>query len=259
MLENIAVLVLSCDKYSNLWSGFFECFERHFPKNYCSVYLGTNTKGYESENVIPVFSGKDLDWSSSYYKILEQIPEKKIFVILEDIFLSSTVEKDTLDMLFEFSLKMDCKLIRYWASPAPDTKSDSPILGILERGAPYRATVCGIWDREFLQRMLLQGENPWNFEIMGSYRTSYSDGFYSTYEPLCSYKNMVEKGHWIESSYQWAVKNNISIKSDLWPHYPFRSGFVSNIKVFIYKIILKIDWRLRLRFCNFVRRLLACY
>lgn len=259
MSQSFAVLVLSCDKYADVWPAFFKCFRENFPAGDWPVYLGSNTKECTEPGVITVLSGSDPDWSTSYKRILEQIPQKKILVILEDLFLSSRVELNELTTLVDFMFEKDANHIRYWARPLPDLPTGNPLIGECTKGTPYRSTVCGLWDRDYLLKLLLEGENPWNFEILGSYRTSYSDGFYATTTPLCNHKNMIEKGKWIPASVDWAKQNGVPLCLEARPILEGGSQLKSLLQMKIFNLILMIPWQHRVKLMNQIRRLFISY
>ena len=259
MIQSFAVLVLSCDKYSDVWPAFFECFRKYFRAGNWPVYLGSNTKKGHDPEVITILSGGDPDWSTSYKRILQQIPQKKLFVILEDLFLSSKVDEHMLVALVDFMFEKDARHIRYWANPLPDLPTDNPLVGECVKGAPYRSTVCGLWDRDYLLRLLIEGESPWNFEIMGSYRTSYSDGFYATTSPICEYKNMIEKGKWVSASVEWANRNGISLPLELRPMLTGGNHVKSLLQTCLFNLILRIPWKGRVSLMNQIRKLLISY
>ena len=259
MNQPFAVLVLSCDKYSDVWPAFFKCFRRNFPVEAWPIYLGSNTKECQEPGVVTILSESDPDWSTSYKRILERIPQKKLFVILEDLFLSSKVDAGVLTALVNFMFEKDANHIRYWANPAPDLPTDNHLIGECVRGAPYRATVCGFWDRDYLLRLLIEGENPWNFEVMGSYRTSYSDGFYVTTLPLCEYINMIEKGHWIPASVDWANHNGVSLLLEARPMLKGVRQLKSRLQMTMFNIILQIPWQFRVKLMTRLRKLFISY
>lgn len=259
MTHSFAVLVLSCDKYADVWPAFFKCFRKNFPTGNWPIYLGSNTEECAESGVISVLSGSDPDWSASYKRILEQIPQKKIFVILEDLFLSSRVDANVLTTLMDFMFEKNANHIRYWANPTPDFPTDNPLVGECAKGAPYRSTVCGFWDRDYLLKLLIEGETPWNFEIFGSYRTSYSKGFFATNAPLCEYKNMIEKGRWIPESVDWAERNGISLPLENRPKLKGGRQLISRLQMGIFALILQIPWQYRVRLMNQIRKLLISY
>lgn len=259
MHSSFAILILSCDKYADMWSGFFECFKKYFPTGDWLVYLGSNTTMSQEPSVKTLLSGDDQNWSTSYKNILEQIPEQKLFVILEDLYLASPVNKDDFYSIVKFMFDRDANHIRYWALPTPDVPTDNPLIGECLKGAPYRSTVCGFWDREYLLNLLIEGENPWNFEIMGSYRTAYSDGFYATKKPICEYKNMIEKGYWIPESLEWANLNNISIDFNVRPKLRGSNELISCLQMIYFSLMLKLPWKLRIKIMSNLRKALISY
>lgn len=259
MPMGFGILVLSCDKYSDLWGPFIQQFRKFFPCEGIPIYLGSNTTACNLAGVVPVLSGPDVDWSTSLKRILSQIPEQKLFVILEDLFLASPVDREAFDSALSLLVDRNALHIKYWASPPPDRATEMPHIGIYDRGAPYRATVCGFWDREYLARLLIEGENPWNFEILGSYRTSYSDGLYGLHRPLCDYRNMVEKGQWIPASVEWAHAERVPLQLDKRPVLQGGSRAGSRLKMLYFDAMLKIPWRWRVALMNKLRRALISY
>lgn len=259
MSHSFAILILSCDKYSDVWPAFFKCFWRNFPAGDWPIYLGSNTKECNEPGVATILSGSDPDWSTSYKRILEQIPQKKIFVVVEDIFPSSKIDRDKLATLVDFMFEKDAYHLRYWVTPAPDLRTDNPLIGVCAKGIPGRFSVCGLWDRDYLLKLLIEGESPWNFEIMGSYRASYSDGFYAMTSPLCEWQNMIEKGKWIPASVDWAKRNGISLSLTSRPIIKDSSHFKRFLQVWIYKAVLRIPWKFRVNIMNKLRKLLISY
>lgn len=257
--KECAVLVLSCDKYSDLWGPFFLQFKKNFPVANYSLYLGSNHIQSNEPGVTTLLSGDDFDWSSSYRRILSQIPEEIVFVILEDLFLSSRVEDIKLKEALEFFAKSEAKHLKYWASPKPDQVTHNVSFGEYEMGAPFRATVCGIWEKKYLMDLLLDGESPWNFEIHGSYRCSYDKGFYGFMKPLCEYKNMIEKGVWIKSSVKWALKSGIPLELKKRALPQNFAGTLSSIKIIYFEIMLKLSWKIRLSIMDILRKVFISY
>jgi hypothetical protein len=259
MNKNFAILILSCDKYADLWPVTLSQFSKHFGQSSIKVYFGSNIQKCEDLNVIPLLSGEDKDWSSSYLAILKQIPEKKLFVLLEDLIIVSTIDRSRFTACLKFLECQDANHIKYWPSPIPDRSSDNPEFEIYDRGAPYRATVCGFWDRECLEKLLIPGENPWNFEVLGSYRTSYIDGFYGLTTPLFSFINLVEKGCWIPDSLK--VARGMGIKIDTKPRSALKGGrsLKSRVQMICFNLILKIPWRYRVSAMALLRKIFISY
>ena len=259
MNNNFAILILSYDGFADLWPVALNQFRKHFQQCHFKIYVGSNTIRCCDPEVISLLSGEDKDWSSSYIAILEQIPENKLFVLVEDHIVVSTIDPSRFIACIDFLESQDANHIKYWPTPLPDRSSDNPEFKIYNRGAPYRATVCGFWDRECLQRLLIPGENPWNFEVLGSYRTSYMDGFYGLATPLFSVINLVEKGFWIPESL--TVAHAMGIEIDTKPRRKLESGrsLKSKLQMIYFHLMLKVPWRYRVSVLALLRKLFISY
>ena len=257
--DRLAILVLSCDKYSDLWEPFLAQFRRHFPVGDTRIYLGSNIIACSDPGVVPVLSGPDRDWSTSFACILDQIPERKLFVILEDLFLASPVDPATVEACTTMLFARDAMHIKYWASPPPDTPTEAPLIGSYPRGAPYRATVCGFWDRQYLRSLLIPGESPWDFEIQGSYRASYAERMYGLKRPLCGYRNMIEKGCWMPESVRWARAAGVPLALERRPLLRGRNRLASRLKMLYFDLMLRVPWRWRVALMHKLRRALISY
>ncbi len=257
---NFAFLVLSCDKYSDLWDSFYSLFFKAFDSEDFCIYHGSNLIKYDNDRVINISSGYDENWSSSYLKILKQITHENLFVILEDIFIDGNIDQILLRNCIDLIQRGDIKYIKYFPNPPGDINvSDSTLLKLYQRGAPYRISVCGFWKKAALINLLLEGENPWNFEINGSYRSSYSDGFYVLKNKLFSHKNMVEKGVWINQSKKWAEAKNLPLNYKSRLDMNFFRTIIFYLKIFYFNIIIKINWALRVKIINYLKKLLVSY
>ena len=257
-METIPLVVLSCDKYSDLWDGFFHQLNQNFPYPK-EIYLVTNEKDYASplfQDLKIIKTGKDIDWSTSLAKAIDQIPHKIFFLILEDIFISELVNETDYREVIEFAFRSNVQHLKYFASPKPNT-SINPKIGRYDPGMPYSVTVCGIWNRSYLRSLIIPGESPWHFELNGSYRAKYSaERFYGLRENLFSYKNMVEKGLWIAGSRDWAIRLGIPIRVDA--RQSVAQGIFQSKKIY-FDLIQRISWRARLRVIEFIKRMLISY
>ena len=257
--QHLAILVLSCDKYADMWAPFLQEFRRFFPAESYTVYFGSNLVPCKEPDVIPILSGDDSDWSTSFKRILSQIKTPKLFVVLEDLFLAAPIDSEAFQAALSCLVEKNAMHIKYWAIPMSLEPTEDTRIGIYPKGAPYRATVCGFWDREYLINLLIEGENPWNFEILGSYRTSYSDGFYGLTQPLCEYRNMIEKGCWIPQSIEWAIEEGITLELDKRPLLTGGNKLVSRVKMFYFNLMRCLPWRWRVSLMNKLRRAFISY
>jgi hypothetical protein len=256
--NNLSILVLSCDKYSDLWSPFFECFFKYWPDREYPIYLGANERSFDDKRVKTILIGRDKDWSSGFKKIIKQIDSEYIFVILEDLFLTKDVDNLKFKECFDILTKNNFNHCHVDSHLKPESIIENGI-GVYSRGMPYRVNVLGLWRRDYLSKILIDGESPWDFEIMGSYRSSYDDGFYCLPDGIFKTINTIEKGGWLPDELKicqgMGLKINMGDRKILSGTYLFKS----RLQIVIVKLIILIPWKTRVKLMNTLRRLFFSY
>jgi len=252
--DDFAILILSCDKYSDLWDLFFGAFWKNFPDCDVPVYLGCNFANYHDSRVTVINANVKTNWSGEVKSILQQVKEKYLFIWLEDLLITSPISREKLLNYVQFMKERDAKHIKLGPYPEPDSVVNDGI-GVYEKGVPYRASAMGLWDRDYLLNfLLLDGENPWQFEVMGSYRTSYSDGFFGLRQNLFERLNLLVKGKWSPRAIQYFKKNNVEV--DISKHPPmslFDIGLYLAGMILLYPLRSHRWWRIRVKIMNTLR------
>lgn len=257
--EQCAVLVMSSDRYSDLWPVFFENFSRRWPDCPYPVFLGSNTVPYQRHSfVTTLFSGPDRDWSSSARRIITQINQPYLMVLLEDLLVTDDVDSPAFQRTFDSMTRERARHVQFACRlPADGVRSEG--CGAVDPGAPYRVNVCGLWQKQTFLHLLLDGESPWNFEIMGSYRSRYMDGFLRLAEPPLHLLNLVEKGKFLPSALKYCNCNGISLPLNgrgtlgPWERIP------SFLKRRWFNMMTRIPWRIRVSLMDALRKLLVTY
>jgi hypothetical protein len=179
-LEDIAVLVLSCDKYSDIWQAFYDFFFKYWNNCPFKIYHASNHLSFIHPGVIPVYSGIISDWSSETKIILEQIKEKYVLIILDDYFIYKPLDIPTLQASLKILKKLDALFLKLSCFPVShrslweyDILPEAPFMGKIRDWQEYRINLqLGVWNRELLIRLLKPGETPWEFEVNGSIRSN---------------------------------------------------------------------------------------
>jgi len=194
--SKFAILIVSCDKYSDLWNPFFKLFFRFWSDCPFNVYLLSNYKITNFPKVKTINIGSDLSWSDNLYKGLNLLKEDYIFLLLEDLFLIDFVNTNKIFNLFNLALNINANYLRIKPSPKPDKKYNE-LIGVVSEGTLYRATsaVC-IWKKGVLLKLLKTNETAWDFEICGSARSDEYDKFFSTWKKYFYLINGVVRGKW---------------------------------------------------------------
>ena len=200
LTDRVAALVVSCDKYSDLWEPYFSLFWRFWPDCPFSVYLLNNNIDLTIPQVQILSVGEDISWSDNLRKAITPLKEEYILLLIEDFFICDFI--DTAKLLEVLARALDKKVncIRMTALPKPDKRIDEAI-GIASKGTVYRTSVVSsVWKKGVLLDLLKPGENAWDFEINGSVRSDAYDAFYSTCQNHFPTINGVIKGKWQRSA-----------------------------------------------------------
>ncbi len=206
-----AVLVMSCDAYRDLWRPFFTLFWRYWADCQFPIYLGANRAEHKDGRVTTICAG-DGEWSRRLRFCLERMQEEYILLLLEDYFfvrpISTAAIVDALKLLHSVA----GAVLRLYPFPGPDMEvSRHRNFGRIHPLAPYRvSTQAAIWDRRELLRLLHDDETIWDFEWKGTKRSrSQPEKFYSCYEALLPYRQVVERGQWFWSAARKYGKEDI--------------------------------------------------
>jgi len=201
--HDVAVLIPSCDAYSDLWPPFFNLWERHWPDCPFPIYLGTEKCEFVRPGITVVRATPGAAWSDCVRSYLEQIPAEYVLVALEDFFLRDRVSTGQIFRLLAEVERRGAHCLRLVPRPGPALAAalaENREIGELPVGAAYRvSTQAAIWRRESLLALLQPGESAWQFEVRASARADalFVDGFYGVFRAALPYgHHVVERGQW---------------------------------------------------------------
>jgi len=212
--NKFAVLVVSCDKYSDLWNPFFKSFLKFWPDCPFDIYLLNNHNCINISRVKNISVGEDISWSDNLHKGVNKLKEDYIFLFLEDLFLIDFVETNKVLKISKWILESNANYVRINPSAVKPDKKFNELVGIVSKGTIYRtSTVLSVWKKDILLNLLKAGESAWDFEIYGSLRSDIYDGFYATWGEYFSIINAIIKGKWQRKAIR--KLNSIGIEIDL--------------------------------------------
>ena len=202
-VKSVPILVISCDRYADLWRPFFEIFWKRWPDCPFPVYLGTNHKTYSDNRVKSIPIGEDQSWALGVHAMLDRIDSEYLILFLEDFLIKQVVETESILKLVQAAQDNQVGCLRLSPLPPPTPLPKHPVpnysaLGIVEPGCPYRVSAQpAIWNVETLRRFLVPGFSPWEFEHIGTQMSEWMpDIFWGPYNHNLIYDHGVEKGKW---------------------------------------------------------------
>jgi hypothetical protein len=195
-----AVLVISCDNYSDMWNPFFQLFWKRWPDCPYPVFLGTNHKSVHLDRVVSNPIGTDRTWTENLHLMLDTIDSSRVLVFLEDFLMIREVDTDSIDRVVKLAEQNDVGCLRLNPVPPPTRRLPGfPGIGEIQRGDDWRvSTQVAVWDVELLRSLAWPGLSAWEFETIGSLASdAMPDKFWSVYKPLIDYRNGVVLGRWM--------------------------------------------------------------
>jgi hypothetical protein len=198
-VASLPVLVVSCDRYADLWRPFFQLFWRRWPDCAGPVHLGTNFEGYDDPRVQTLRVGRDVTWAASLLAMLDQIRSDYVIVMLEDFLLMETVDNARIERLADVARSERVGCLRLYSIFPPETPLPGNTgLGSFAPGDSWRITAqAAIWRIETLRSLLVPGFSAWDFELVGSQMSDFMpDRIWGVMQPALVYDHAVEKGRW---------------------------------------------------------------
>lgn len=194
-LSELAVLILSCDRYKGLWPLFARRWHKFWPTCPHPVFILTNEETFTNGSIGSITVGPDVDWSSNLRIALKSIPQERVLLMIDDAPLDGRVPDATFSALLERFESLGMNYLNLKADPPPATRHGDALVAQIPAGALYRtALVPSIWKRSVLEQILVDGETAWHFEIRGSRRSDALGGFYVTRDKVFEWIHCVIKG-----------------------------------------------------------------
>lgn len=215
--NDIALLVVSCDAYKDLWRPFFYSFFKYWPDCPYPIFLGANESAYSDPRIRSILVGPDKDYSSNLLAILDRIETSWLILWIEDLLLSAPINTARLSNLIAVAQNHQVGYLKLSANtPWAFTKDKTQEMGPIPKRVKYRATIgLALWNKNILSRLLRPGESAWEIERNGSSRSNaFIEPFYclSTNvrsNPPISYVHTVMKGRWIRDALPFLRKEGL--------------------------------------------------
>ena len=164
--EDMAIAVISFDKYSDIWDIFALCINRFWKSRGYKTYLVTNEAHPVYDGIEIVKTGKEISWSHRVRIALETIKEEYIMLLLEDYLISEKVDDAKVAEALKYMKENNLDYLRI--APIPVIKKRkrgefaTAITSVMIYGVNLQAA---IWKRSYLFKTLDSGDfSAWEFE-----------------------------------------------------------------------------------------------
>lgn len=215
MPTSCSLLILSTDRYADLWPLCTTLHRKYWPDCPWPRFIGSDTVPGSINGFISLGTGqKGLPWADSLQRILAQIDTQTILLMLDDFFLTGLVNTDRIVSLLDVMERHNAAYLRL----VPHKRfmcsiSTEKYIGEHQRGLPYRASLqAAFWNTRVLKELLVPSENPWQFELYAGLRSDLrKEPFLATYDQPLPYIDVLERGKWLPRGLRLCHKEGLRV------------------------------------------------
>lgn len=215
MKNKIAILVTSCDKFSDLWSNNFSLLEKFWP-NHPKAYLLSDKQNENGNKYFDKFLFFEKEFSSRLLESLEFVAEEYLLLTLDDYLISDFVDDNKIYTLLNYMIQNDVSYIRLFKRTKTKgwlNKEKKIHLLPLKKDAYEVNLYPSIWKKSDLINIIKNEENIWKFEVRMTRRCKekhFTCGWVSN-KKIFPFIDTVRKGKYLKKAHKYLKKNNLYI------------------------------------------------
>lgn len=220
--KRVTILVNSCDAYSDVLDLFFKAFQEFWPDNTFPIVVNTESSPLLEYSEI---EKKVKPWGERLIDILNKIETQYVIVLFDDFILEDKVDSKKINAVLNILHNDNDSSVFYLNAACVSDHKDDPDndYRLLKDNVDYRLnSVPSIWKKEDLIRFTKPIDNPWSWEVFGSYRTfNKSKNFYSASSQVKNIFNYnykkggaIYRGKWVKEVVESKI-NKYGLNIDL--------------------------------------------
>lgn len=186
MFDNLAFLVMSCDKYSDLWLDFFKLRDLYWKDCDFKWYLITESKSFKYPGVTVINTGFELNWTGRLKYAINKAQCKLVGLFLEDYFIAGKVDNHLIHSLADKMLSENIMYLLSASFPSLIKMKnklyyDQHLFHIPKHHKYGLSVSSSIWNSQYLLDLIGHDDkNPWQFEIDLCNIAASKDGYEGT-------------------------------------------------------------------------------
>lgn len=170
-MKNMTMLILSCDRFSDLWDGHIKLLEQNWSDRDMKTYIVTDSPNEKSYPGIEILSaGAEVEWSDRLAYALKFVKTDYVFFTLDDYFLIKKVNDQSIVDLMEMMEKEKIDYVRLFPRPKRATREKlTGYKGIrkVDISCNYSVNLySGLWKKAFIESTVKMPKNAWQFEVL---------------------------------------------------------------------------------------------
>lgn len=158
------ILVLSCDKDTDIFEAFHHCIEKYWPEHPEIIYATETVKNPYYKTISKNYPLNK--WTRRIRETLAEIDEKKLLVMVDDYFIRKPVDLERIKYAEEH-LRGNIAHLNFEKAYDPnDVLTALDGFKMRQHGSMYEVSMmCGIWDRDKFIKVLDRDCDPWTIEL----------------------------------------------------------------------------------------------
>lgn len=250
--KDLSIIIYSCWKNRDMWEVFSMLLKKYW--NDCIYNIILVTDKYmvtEKEYVFDKIIECDDTWAKMIKRAICEAGTPYVMLWMDDYLLCDYVKNKDLQFQISRAEKYNVANLRLVESPKCDgLYMGNKDIGYYERGKAYSlSTQVGIWNSEFLKKIIKDQWSAWDYERIGSMNKEYME------QPVLvsldyefPYEEGVRKGKWMVQGAKLCKRNGINIDTNVRP-------IMKNIdmaKIYMKGAIIDINPTLVVKIQNFI-------
>ena len=162
MVNDLTIVVCSCDSYEDTWEPFRHCIEKYW-RGHPEIIYKTETK--DNPYYRTVRTNYPIEqWTRGVREALDYVETSKVLLMMDDCFIRRPVDEERLEDALHLlqGNVANVNLERSW-----DPEDTHYHTGIKRRhhGSQFEVSImCGLWQKECLYNVMSIDGSPWDVE-----------------------------------------------------------------------------------------------
>lgn len=212
--KDLAILVYSCWKNSDMWYVFGSLFKKYWNEcNYRIILLTDKCESAGEQFIFDEIVELDKSWYEMLMAGLERANTEYVMLWMDDYLLCDYVKEDDIEYFIKVAKKYNAANIRLIESPMIKAKTYKKNVQYNEYapGTAYSfSTQIGIWNVKCLKEYLRPEWTAWDFERKGSIEVKdFQHPLLAPKYYTFPYEEGVRKGKWLDSGIRVCKRNNL--------------------------------------------------
>lgn len=195
--HRIAIAVLSCDPYSDIWDAYGQLFQRFWPDCPYDLFMASNHLSFDKYGFNPILLGDDISWSHGLIVLLNLLEEKGYdyaMIPFDDLMLCEKVDNRYVSSAIDSFIHEQGDCLRFVPEKASRCNKYNYFYGRMGIKVPYRVTLgFALWNIQILKQIVIEGESAWQFEKNATQRSFEFKNFYCTKKSPFKFLNLIIK------------------------------------------------------------------